>query len=182
MKVVLGFLVLFAVACSGDAAAQPDAGDLCTSCGGCAQALPIRGYMHVSGHIDYQDTPPASGNHNGTCWSDWGVINTEVPPERWVHNLEHGGIVFLYRCDDGCADDLDVLRQIVNSHPRTLLTSYSQLPTRFAVISWGVRLLSDCLDRPVFEKFYQDHVAHGREDLDAPPPDACARAADPLAF
>lgn len=171
-------------ACSGDDAPEMerDAGELCTSCGGCAQSLPITGFSHVSGHIDYADTPPASGDHNGRCWSDWGVIESGVPPERWVHNLEHGGVVFLYRCDDGCDADQKQLRELVNAHPRTLMTSYSQLPTRFAAISWGVRLLSDCLDREAFEAFYSMHVAHGREDIDAPPPDVCARAADPLAL
>src|SRR5262245_53797475 len=101
MKAVLSLLLLLASACSGDDDPAPaprvDAGGLCTSCGACAQSQPIQGFMHVSGHIDYPDPPPASGNHNGRCWSDWGVIASEVPPERWVHNLEHGGIVFLYR-------------------------------------------------------------------------------------
>jgi hypothetical protein len=181
-SLVLAFVLV--AACSGDDAGetQRDAGELCTSCDACAESLPITGFSHVSGHIDYPDTPPASGDHNGRCWSDWGVIASEVPPERWVHNLEHGGVVFLYRCEGGCDADLTQLRALVNAHPRTLLTSYSQLPTRFAALSWGVRLLSDCLDREAFEAFYNMHVAHGREDIDAPPPDVCARAADPLAL
>jgi hypothetical protein len=180
----LVWLAAVSSGCADDNAqlSQVDAGVLCTSCGGCAQSLPVVSAMHVSGHIDYPDTPPASGPHNGTCWADWGALETEVPPERWVHNLEHGGVVFLYRCDEGCEADLGVLRELVSAHPRTLLTSYAELPTRFAAISWGVRMLSDCLDRAAFEAFYAMHVAHAPENIAAPPSAVCARAVDPLAL
>jgi hypothetical protein len=182
--ILLGFL--FSAACGDDdaqavPAMQSDAG-LCTRCGGCEEVLPVESYNHVSGRIEYTEQPPASGNHNGRCWSDWGVLDTEVPPERWVHNLEHGGVVFLHRCEDGCDSDMQALRELATTNPRTLVTSYAQLPTRFGVVAWGVRLLSDCLDREAFQAFYDMHIAHGREDIDAPPPEVCARAEDPLAL
>jgi hypothetical protein len=184
-------LVVLLSACSDDAAdpvppAQPqgDGGEgWCTSCGGCEEMLPVTSMLHQSGRIDYPDTPPASGNHNGRCWSDWGVQDEEVPPERWVHNLEHGGVVFLHRCaEEPCDSELGTLRELVSGKRLTLLTSYTQLPTRFAVIAWGVRLLSDCLDRDVFEAFYNTHVDHAPESIDAPPSDICANVPDPLAL
>jgi hypothetical protein len=174
------------IACAADDAVPPlsqvDAGGLCTSCGGCAQSLPVLSSQHVMGRIDYPDTPPASGEHNGRCWSDWGALDSEVPPERWVHNLEHGAVVFLHHCPDGCDAELSTLREFVSAHRLTLLTSYTQLPTRFAVIAWGVRLLSDCLDRVTFETFYNTHVDRAPESLDAPPPATCATVPDPLAL
>lgn len=138
--------------------------------------------MHVMGRVDYPDTPPASGPHNGRCWSEWGVQQAEVPPERWVHNLEHGGVVFLYRCDEGCDSELTTLREFVNGHRFTLLTAYAELPTRFAVISWGVRMLSDCLDRDAFAAFYDAHVNRAPESIDSPPAPICASVPDPLAL
>lgn len=183
------------VACAGSEAAlsQVDAGGLCTSCGGCAQSLPVVSAMHMPGHIDYPDTPPASGPHNGRCWSDWGALTSEVPPERWVHNLEHGGVVFLHHCPEAaeepqpatvpdCDADLNALRELVAGRKLALLTSYAQLPTRFAAISWGVRMLSDCYDPTAFQAFYDMHAGHGPEAVDSPPPAICAQAPDPLAL
>ena len=180
----LGLFVLMGVACAGSDAplSQVDAGGLCTSCGGCAEALPVVSAMHMPGHIEYPDTPPASGPHNGRCWSDWGVQSSEVPPERWVHNLEHGGVVFLHHCPDGCDADLNALRELVGAHKLTLMTSYAQLPTRFAAISWGVRMLSDCFDPKAFQAFYDMHAGRGPEAVDSPPPAICAAAPDPLAL
>jgi hypothetical protein len=110
------------------------------------------------------------------------VQEAEVPPERWVHNLEHGAVVFLHHCPDGCDAELGTLRQLVGARPFTLLTSYAQLPTRFAVIAWGVRMLSDCMDRESFEAFYDAHVNRAPESTDAPPPAICASVPDPLAL
>lgn len=185
-KLWLTWFWFLALAC-GDDESEPrpplsDAGELCTSCGGCTEALAVTSAMHVMGHVTYPDTPPASGPHNGRCWSDWGVQDAEVPPERWVHNLEHGGVVVLHKCADGCEAELSTLRQLVNARAFTLLTSYDELPTRFAVISWGFRLLSDCLDRAAFEAFYDTHVNRAPESLDAPPPAACASVPDPLSL
>lgn len=164
-------------------ASEVDAGDgLCTSCGGCAQTLPVTSAMHVMGRVDYPDTPPASGPHNGRCWSDWGVQDSEVPPERWVHNLEHGGVVFLHHCPDGCDEELGTLRELVSGRRFTLLTSYAPLPTRFAVVAWGVRMLSDCLDRQAFESFYAAYVNRAPESIDSPPAAICASVPDPLAL
>jgi hypothetical protein len=187
-KLLFTCLGLWTLACNADDDSQPrpplentDGGSgECTSCGGCAEVLPVTTAMHVVGRVDYPDTPPASGEHNGRCWSDWGVEESEVPPERWVHNLEHGGVVFLHHCPDGCDEDLATLRELVTGRRFTLMTSYAQLPTRFAVISWGVRMLSDCLDRQAFEAFYDTHVNRAPESIDAPPAAICASVPDPL--
>ncbi|HEX4353644.1 MAG TPA: DUF3105 domain-containing protein, partial [Polyangiales bacterium] len=107
-------------AISGDAALGSP---LCTSCGGCEETLLITTAVHQSGDIQYDDPPPAGGPHNN-CWGEWGVQSTELRPERWVHNLEHGGIVFLDRCEDPCDDDVKTLTDLTTAHPLTILTSY----------------------------------------------------------
>ncbi|HEY2733885.1 MAG TPA: DUF3105 domain-containing protein [Polyangiales bacterium] len=167
-----------AISGSSDAAidGSSDAG-LCTSCGGCEETLLITTAVHQSGDIQYDDPPPAGGPHNN-CWGEWGVQATELRPERWVHNLEHGGIVFLYRCEEPCDDDVQTLTDLTNAHPRTILTSYADLPTRFAVVSWGHRIKSDCVDRAVFEAFYERHFDHGLEEISDGPPADCAEFPD----
>jgi hypothetical protein len=154
-----------------------DAGPLCTTCGACAQGLPVMGAQHVSGSIDYPDPPPTSGPHN-SCWGNWGVQDAELRPKRWVHNLEHGGVVFLYHCEQACPDELQALQNLVQDRPLTVVTAYAALPTRFAAVAWGYRLLSPCFDAEAFAAFYAAHVNHGREAVASAPPPQCAEFPD----
>jgi hypothetical protein len=165
---------------AGDDASEPgDAtlphGNLCTSCGDCDEWPPVSPIeaRHLDGDLVYPDPPPASGDHN-PCWTRYGVHETPVPDERWVHNLEHGAVVFLYNCPDGCASEVARLRNLVESCGiLAVLTPYDLLPKRFAVVSWGHRLVSDCLDVDVFRRFYDLNVAHGPEAETDNPPDYC---------
>jgi hypothetical protein len=134
--------------------------------------LPVTSALHVTGPIDYPDPPPVGGPHH-MCWGTWGVHTDVLEAERWVHNLEHGGIVYLDNCPDGCDTEIAQLSALVVSLPRTLLTSYALLPKRFAAVAWGYRLVSDCFDRDAFERFYAEHFDHGRESIADDPPSDC---------
>ena len=52
--------------------------------------------------LTYHHNPPTSGPHwfiDPLGRHEWGVFSSVVVPrEAWVHNLEHGGIVFLFNC------------------------------------------------------------------------------------
>ncbi len=167
-------------ACSGGAgpsqvpaadASIPEGG-LTTSCGGREETLSIQGATHVEGDLVYKDPPPASGDHN-PCWSEWGVHAEAVGDEHWVHNLEHGGIVYLYNCEKDCTGQVNEIAQFVKDHDRSLLTPYASLPTKYGVVAWGHRLLSDCYDADAFASFYRKHFDHGPESLADGPPDGC---------
>jgi hypothetical protein len=45
--------------------------------------------------VTYNSFPPTSGRHLAQ-WAPWGSYPQPVPALRYVHNLEHGGIVVLY--------------------------------------------------------------------------------------
>jgi hypothetical protein len=111
--------------------------------------------------------------HHNPNWARWGVHDDAVPDECFVHNLEHGGIVFLYNCPEGCADEVATMTAFVRGRTRALLTSYDLLPTKFAVVSWGHRILSDCLDMNAFEKFFAARVDQGPESLPIEPSTEC---------
>jgi len=147
-------------------------GGITTACGGREEALSIQGAAHVPGDVVYKDPPPASGDHNA-CWSEWGVHTEAVADENWVHNLEHGGVVYLYDCGDGCAKQVKELAEFVEGRDRALLTPYADLPTKFGVVSWGHRLLSDCYDAKAFAAFYRKHVDNAPESLADGPPSGC---------
>jgi hypothetical protein len=136
------------------------------------QTLPVMSAFHVRGDVMYSDPPPVGGNHN-ECWAKWGAYDEELADERWVHNLEHGGVIFLYNCPEGCANEVDTMRVFVSGRTQALLTPYAALPTRFAVVSWGVRLTTNCFDMPAFQQFYQEHVDNAPESVADNPPRSC---------
>lgn len=128
--------------------------------------------FHVAGDVVYPDPPPVGGNHN-QCWAKWDVYDQELADERWVHNLEHGGVVFLYRCPAGCRDEIDTMKVFVSGRTQALMTPYAALPTRFALVAWGVRLTTNCFDMPAFQSFYDAHVDNAPESLPDDPPRSC---------
>lgn len=114
--------------------------------------------------ITYAEVPPSSGNHRPT-WPTYGEY-TYAPPQRWLHNLEHGAIVFLYHpCAD--AGEIEKLRQIVKGCLRRhIITPYNKLTktTPFALLSWGCKLLLGSADAATAIKFIQEHAKHGAEE------------------
>ncbi|HEU5007590.1 MAG TPA: DUF3105 domain-containing protein [Jatrophihabitantaceae bacterium] len=50
---------------------------------------------HVDGPVNYTITPPVGGPHNG-IWMNAGVYTAPIPPERAVHNMEHGAVWITY--------------------------------------------------------------------------------------
>ena len=183
MRFVLWFFVLALAACGDDDDAPsrgrgPDAngGDsglgICTDSGDCDESVEVGPPEHQQGSIDYPDPPPAGGMHN-PCWGSFGVHEDPLPAENWVHNLEHGAVVYLYECPDDCDADVAKLRDLVEGRPFALLTPYSGLSTRFAVVAWGHRLESDELDLDAFAAFYDAYSDLGPESTTSGPPSGC---------
>jgi hypothetical protein len=154
-------------------ATRGDGGEgICTADGACEQSVAVGAPQHLQGTIDYPDPPPAGGQHN-PCWGDFGVHDEELPAENWVHNLEHGAVVYLHDCPGGCDAELEQLSELVRERPFALLTPFPGLPTRFAVVAWGYRLESDELDLPAFEAFYEAHHDRGLESSTSGAPSGC---------
>lgn len=121
--------------------------------------------------------PPAYGNHFAV-WSVWGESASPIDRGYWIHNLEHGGIGLLYRCDEGCDETIDGLRAIMDDAPldlsckaptthRIFLTSDPLLPRSpmVAAVAWGVQYTADCLDIETLETFVETHYGDGPESL-----------------
>lgn len=153
---------------------EPEAGPdvICASCGGCEELQKGLSYAHKPEPITYSDPPPTGGDH-ASCWASYGVHTQAVPEARWVHNLEHGAVVFLHNCPRGCASEIKQLAEIAQGRSFALVTPDARLPTRFAVVAWGVRLLSDCVDAEAFQSFYEKHVDQAAESTSSGPPGGC---------
>jgi hypothetical protein len=156
----------------GGSTQESGAAGLCTSCGGCEEKRSVTSAQHKPEPISYADNPPTGGDH-ASCWSTFGVHSDAVPEARWVHNLEHGAIVFLYNCPDGCAADVKQLEALTKGRAFALVTPDARLPMRFAAVAWGVRLLAECLDQDAFISFYEKHVDQAGESSTSPPPGGC---------
>ena len=138
---------------------------------------------HVSGDVVYDDPPATSGDHSA-CWADWGVHVEDPGDERWVHNEEHGGVVFLYQpascaaADSGasdCAADVAALAAVLDTaaDPRWVITPYADLPSAWGAAAWGHRWLMGCFDLGAMNAFFVENVGHGSEDVTAGPSESC---------
>ena len=143
------------------------------ACGSGIDQRPIEGFNHVpiGSTVMYRDNPPASGNHYPVP-AAWGVAPQPVQREQWVHNLEHGGIVLLYNCPNGCDADVQTFTSIYQTRPvdqfnevRILITPDTLMPHRFAAIAWGWRWQGDAVDEKTIECFIDARYDKGRESV-----------------
>ena len=126
------------------------------------------GRTHVSPgtKIRYAVCPPTSGNHYNAAGAGplrpgfYGPSDA-AGPGGWVHNLEHGYAVLLYRCDQaGCPSDTDLtaLRQFANNGPpsqiatacgyrsKVVVARFDQMASPYALLAWDRAVLMDTLD------------------------------------
>jgi hypothetical protein len=169
-------IAVLAAAC-GSAPLNPprcDAGECASACGPGVEAVPYEGGAHVPDgtKVTYTANPPASGNHSETWQIPWGNYDTEVARERWVHNLEHGGIVLAYNCPGGCQADVDAFKAIMNGRPpdrfgavRVIITPDPNLPKRFAAIAWTWRWLGDAVDAKTINCFIDARYDRAPESI-----------------
>ncbi len=140
--------------------------------------VPDEGRSHVADGTDitYKHYPPTSGNHYGAP-APWGTIGTADRPLRegtFVHNLEHGGVVILYNCPQGCPELVQQLQGFMRSAPsdpqfseiKLVMTPYSRgMNHKIAMLAWGWIEEFDAFDRKGMLAFYQGHVGQGPENV-----------------
>lgn len=136
------------------------------------EQLASEGRDHVQDgtRVAYKDHPPASGSHYNAP-APPGVYAQGLPPERWVHNLEHGYIVLAYRPPVSPAQ-LQQFEQLSDTLPKSkfgfvklVVVPYKEMDHPFALIAWTWRLWLDQFDREKVLGFYRAHVDKGPEDV-----------------
>ena len=147
----------------------------CTACGGdCRyESANYAVRNHIGADLLYAGLP-TGGNHH-PCWAAWGEHTKPTGDERWVHNMEHGGVVFLYRCPEGCEAEVEQLRNYAATLPQGtwVLAPEPNLSTRFATVAWGFRLQTECFDLEATTSFYDRHQGNGPEATQMAPPAQC---------
>ena len=129
--------------------------------------------------IDYATNPPSGGPH-WPIWAAFANYAMPVPHEMYVHDLEHGAVVFTYRCADGCPDVVSALEGVIAAFPadplcsgegtnaRTVLTPDPALDVPIAASAWGATYTATCLDVASLTSFAAAVYGKGPEVLCAP--------------
>ena len=137
--------------------------------------MPDEGQAHIprdKSGVYRSPYPPTSGQHWGNLWAEWEMYGDPMPPEVFVHNLEHGGIVLLYRCDTPCPDLVGQLRDLYRTFPKgkhgkvkMVVAPDPKIKTPIAVLAWTWINELPGFDRERLLRFYRDHVDRGPEDV-----------------
>jgi hypothetical protein len=168
-------LLITVAACSGGGVTSPPP----TPDPSCAMqqvAVTNEGWVHVAegSTITYRNNPPASGPHY-PVWARFDAFTQVIPRGYWVHNLEHGAAVLLYR-PDAPASVQQALRDAFAGLPndptcgnkRALLTPDPLLDRPVAVVAADVALLGQCVDPAAVRQFVVAQRGHGPEQVCTP--------------
>jgi len=156
------------------------------------------GHNHaaVGTQVKYTFCPPASGNHYNAAGS--GPIsaklygpNEKALPEGWVHNLEHGALVLLYKCPGGDANagpcsgsSQQALAALVASFPNSpicgtppgtagpVIARFDTMDFSYAAIVWDEVLPLQTLDVEQVKAFFaqKDELLNPERGCAAPSP------------
>jgi hypothetical protein len=141
---------------------------------------------------NYLYCPPASGNHLNV--SGLGPIQPRVykptdkiGPTNWVHNLEHGGLVVLYKGDSPGAtnEGQAAFKQFFDTFPASplcgippgqispVIARFDDMPHPYAVLVWGRVMYLDTWDPGLALRFFNTEAERvdSNGDLVAPPED-----------
>ena len=160
-----------------------------------------REHVSLGSFVRYALCPPASGKHyNATGEGPIrpGVFgpDDQATPQGWIHNLEHGGLVVLYRCasgDSGCSDaDQTRFKDLYASFPNSpicnlpagsvgpIVARFDQMDWPYAVLLWGQVLPMDSFDpQLILDFFTQQGERSNPEPLCAKPTDTPAPTGTP---
>lgn len=122
----------------------------------------------------WNSNPPSSGDHY-PVWAAFREYTAPVPRPYLVHDLEHGAVLLLYKCDQPCPAIVDELRKIKDALPadpmcapetrvRVILAPDPQLDVPVAAAAWGWTYKAQCVDAPTLGQFVRDHYAQGPEN------------------
>lgn len=82
-------------------------------------SLPSLGNTHIAqgslSPIEYNSVPPTSGPHYPNL-APWSIFPEPVRYEQLVHNLEDGGVVIYYQCEEACPELVQQLKDVVTPY------------------------------------------------------------------
>ena len=112
------------------------------------------GQQHVVTSVDYPESPPVGGPHDGS-WADCTgtVYDVDIRHENAVHSLEHGAVWVTYDPDALSEDDVATLSALVSDIPYRFMSPYAGLDAPVSVQAWNRQLEVDSADDPRLAAF-----------------------------
>ena len=128
---------------------------------------------HVEGAVEYEQSPPAGGEH-AAAWLNCGIYIEPVPNENAVHALEHGAVWVTYNPDQVTGADLKTLQDSVPS-TYSVLSPMPNLQSPVTISAWANQVELDGVDDPRLQDFVNKFWQAG----DSPEPGAsCSGGVD----
>ena len=150
-----------------------------------------RTHVQPGSVVKYALCPPASGGHvniTGEGPIKPGVYgpDDQATPEGWIHNLEHGGLVLLYKCPgDTCTDaGQAALKALYAQWPASpvcktppgvvgpIFARFDQMAFPYAVLVWGEVLPLQTFDTATILAFWQQQGERTNPERLCPAPTA----------
>jgi hypothetical protein len=105
------------------------------------------GQQHVTTPVDYTESPPVGGPHDGR-WADCTgtVYDVDIRHENAVHSLEHGAVWITYNPDEVSDADVEKLADLVDGVSGRMLSPYAGLDSPISLQSWNHQLKVDSVD------------------------------------
>lgn len=113
--------------------------------------------------IAYKQRIPTFGSHR-PLWPVYGEYDF-IPPQRWLHSIEHGAIVMLYHT---CADlkDVEKVKDLLrNCLYRHIITPYKDLSAErpIALVAWANLIEIGFFDEQILVNFIKKFAKSGPE-------------------
>ncbi len=160
-----------------------------------ANATPALGYVqsdmgrrhiNVGEKVTYTYCPPASGAHAGLAKARVYGPDEAIGPQGWIHNLEHGAMVLLYRGDGEGATEAGqtALRAFYDSFPNgpvcgaprgaagPIIARFDQMSTPFEALVWGRVLPLESFDQAMILAYWQQWGERTNPEAQCAPPSA----------
>lgn len=175
VRVKLGLVLLGACAASPAPTGPVSVGG---SCNGLTENVPSEPAVHVTvgTSIEWSSNPPVTGMHY-PVWAAYDRTYAQLERGYYLHNAEHGAIVFLYNCPGDCPDTVAALEAVVRKMPtdptctapvrqRAIVTGDPLLPPGVAVaaVAWDNWYTASCVDS-YLGTFADNHYGFGPEQI-----------------
>lgn len=128
------------------------------------QEVSIMGNQHImpgDPHEPYNTDPPTSGPHY-TFLARWGIHNTTISRELQVHNLEDGGVIVQYNCENldetTCDELVKNLTRVVRDYDKIILAPYPGMDRVIALTAWGRIDKFDSFDEDRIRRFIEAYI------------------------
>ena len=140
---------------------------------GVGQRYEGTGHVPNDSVLTNTNRPPSSGPHYAGR-APYGLSTTPLAPGNWIHVLEHGGMVVLYKCDgqaDCEAKGAEIRTAVYDpakagrfGERKITITPYQEMDAPITAVTWTRILPLQTVDAAAMLAFYNRYLDRGPEN------------------